>query len=307
VIRSDASAFGLRPSAGKAGFLPQHPVLALASSSVFFASMALLARIGAARGFSAAELVFVRMGIGAICCVVLFASGRANFEIARSGTLLARGVYGSISILLYFFAIARLPVGEATLLNYSSPLFTLIFAMLFLGERPGLRPVAGLAVTLSGLALTVEATSTAGLMSWGVLAGLGSAVMSGAAIATIRSLRRTSGPTMIFFTFCLVAMVISAPLAAPSLRLPAPRDLALLMGIGLTSTVAQLLFTAAMGHLSAVGTAVASPLTPVTAYLLGTLFLGEPLTPRIAAGGLIALGGVVLGAWQARPVAAEPD
>jgi drug/metabolite transporter (DMT)-like permease len=52
---------------------------------------------------------------------------------------------------------------------------------------------------------------------------------------------------------------------------------------------------------------VASPLTPVTAYLLGTLFLGEPLTPRIAAGGLIALGGVVLGAWQARPVAAEPD
>jgi drug/metabolite transporter (DMT)-like permease len=144
-------------------------------------------------------------------------------------------------------------------------------------------------------------------MSWGVLAGLGSAVMSGAAIATIRSLRRTSGPTMIFFAFCLVAMVISAPLAAPSLRLPAPRDLALLMGIGLTSTVAQLLFTAAMGHLSAVGTAVASPLTPVTAYLLGTLFLGEPLTPRIAAGGLIALGGVVLGAWQARPVAAEPD
>lgn len=292
----------IRPNAST-GFLPRHPVATLASASFFFASMALLARIGSERGYSAAELVFVRMGIGAVCCGVLFATGRARLERTRSWGLLARGLYGSIAILLYFFAITRLPVGEATLLNYTSPLFTLIFAMLFLGERPGLRPIVGLAVTLGGLALTVEATSGA-LLSLGVLAGLGSAVMSGAAIATVRSLRQTEGATMIFFTFCLVAMLIAGPLAAPTARAPELRDLALLLGLGLASTVAQLLFTTAMGHLPAVGAAVVGPLTPVTAYLLGALCLGEPLTPRIAGGILIAVTGVVLGAWQDRPAAA---
>jgi drug/metabolite transporter (DMT)-like permease len=277
----------------------RHPLAALASSSFFFASMALLVRIAAARGFSAAELVFVRMGIGAICCVALFVAGRARFELARSWVLLARGTYGSVAILLYFFAITRLPVGEATLLNYTSPLFTLIFAMLFLGERPGPRPIIGLAVTLGGLALTVESTSGT-LLSWGVLAGLGSAVMSGAAIATVRSLRQTAGPTMIFFTFCLVAMVLSGPLAAPTARLPASSDLILLLGIGLASVAAQLLFTDAMGHLPAVGAAVVTPLTPVGAYLLGTICLGEPLTARIAGGIVLALVGVALGAWPGR-------
>lgn len=239
------------------------------------------------------------MGIGAICCGALFATGRARFKIARSWILVARGVFGSVAILLYFFAITRLPVGEATLLNYTSPLFTLMFAMLFLGERPGLRPVAGLAVTLAGLALTVEATATAsGLAWWGVLAGLGSAVMSGAAISTVRSLRLTESAAMVFFVFCVIAVLLGIPLAAPTARWPAPGDLGLLLGIGLTSTVAQLLFTEAMGHLPAVGAAVVSPLTPVTAYLLGTLFLGEPLTPRIAVGGLLALTGVALGSWQ---------
>ncbi len=277
----------------------RHPILALASASFFFASMALLARMCAAHGFSAAELVLFRMGVGALCCGALFATGRARFSLSRSWGQLARGVFGSLAILLYFFAITRLPVGEATLLNYTSPLFTLIFAMLFLGERPGLRPIVGLAVTLGGLTLTVEATSpSGGLLSWGVLAGLGSAVMSGAAIATVRSLRQTVGPTMIFFSFSVVAVLISAPLAASTARLPSTADLVLLLGIGLTSTVAQLLFTDAMGHIAAVGAAVVSPLTPVMAYVLGTLLLGEPLTPRIAAGGLLALAGVVLGSWQ---------
>lgn len=276
----------------------RHPTLALAGSSFLFGFMALLARAGAARGYTSAELVFARMGVGALCCGALLATGRARFELfGRPGGLLLRGLLGSVAILLYFFALTRLPAGEATLLNYSYPLFTLVFAVLFLGERPGPRLVLGLAVTLAGLALTIEATSGR-LWSWGVGAGLTSAVVSGAAIATLRSLRQTAGSTMIFFVFCLVALLVSGPLAAAHVRPVPAGDLALLAGIGLASTAAQLLLTDALGHVSASRAAALGPLTPVTAYLLAAICLGEPLTPRIAAGILVALTGVLFGGWQ---------
>lgn len=270
------------------------PLLALGGASVCFATMATLARVESARGFDAPQLVFVRMGVGALACLSLFAAGRASFGLERPGVLLARGLYGSLAILLYFFAITQLPVGEATLLNYTSPLFTTLFAMLFLGERPGPRPLAGLLVTLVGLALTVDATGGAH-PSWGIAAGFASAVLSGAAVATVRSLRQTHGATMIFFVFCVVALGLSGPLAAPGARLPALRDVWLLLGIGIASTLAQLLFTEAMGYVSAVGAAVVTPLTPIAAYVLGALFLGEPLTSRICLGILVALAGVAVG------------
>ncbi len=283
----------------------QSPLVALAGSSVFFAAMALLARVEAARGFDAAQLVFVRMGVGALACLALFATGRAAWKIRRPLGLLARGLFGSSAILLFFFAITRLPVGEATLLNYTSPLFTTLFAALFLGERPGPRPIAGLLVTLVGLALTVDASGGA-RFSWGLAAGFASAVMSGAAVATVRSLRKTEGPTMIFFVFCVVALALSGPLAAPGAHLPAPRDVLPLLGVGVASTLAQLLFTEAMGYVSAVGAAVVSPLTPIAAYLLGSFFLGEPLTPRLGLGVLVAIGGVALGSLQPAASAAAP-
>ncbi|MHB8417811.1 MAG: DMT family transporter [Myxococcales bacterium] len=270
------------------------PLASLGGASLCFAAMATFARVESARGFDAAQLVFARMGVGALACLVLFATGRARFALRRPAGLLARGTFGSVAILLYFFALTRLPVGEATLLNYTSPLFTTLFAMLFLGERPGPRLFASLLVTLIGLALTVDATSGAHL-SWGLAAGLGSAVMSGAAVATVRSLRRSEGAAMIFFVFCGVALVISGPLAVPGARLPAARDAWLLLGIGAASTLAQLLFTEAMGFVSAAGAAVVTPLTPIAAYLLGAFFLGEPLTARIVLGMAIALGGVALG------------
>ncbi len=284
--------------------IKRHPVLALAASSGFFATMALLARIGAAHGFSAAELVFVRMSVGAVGAVALFVTGRARLKPNRPGLLVARGLLGSAAILLFFFAITKLPVGEATLLNYTSPLFTTLFAILFLGERPGARPIVGLLVTLAGLALTVQ-SSGGPLLAAGVAAGLASAVVSGAAVATVRALRQTDGAAVIFFVFAMVAMAISGPLALPTARLPMGIDVAILVGLGLASLAAQLLFTDAMGYVTAVGGAAVSPLTPITAYLLGALVLGEPVTPRIALGIALALAGVALGSWQGE-VAAAP-
>ncbi len=255
--------------------------------------MALLTRIASHRGYPADELVFVRMAVGAAGCLALWRAGQGSLRVTRPGLLLVRGLLGTAAILLFFFAIGRLPVGIATLLNYTSPLFTALFAILFLGERPGPRPLFGLAATFLGLALVVG--WPAGGSRLGVAAGLLSGVLSGGAITSVRALRRTEPPLPIFLGFSLIAILVSGPLAGPHARLPRGLDLPLVLGIGLCSLAAQLLFTDAMGHVSAVAGAVVSPLTPLFAFALGALLLGEPLSPRILAGSLLALLGVGYG------------
>ena len=275
--------------------------------------MALWTRVAAGRGYFAAELVFLRMGFAALACAGLFASGLARLRLRRPGLLLARGLLGSGAILLFFYALCQLPVGEATLLNFTSPLFTTLFAALFLRERPGPRLILALGLTLVGLAMTVDPAAGSPL-SWGMAAGLASAVMSGAAVTTVRALRGGLRPGLgseasregeagepienaptILFTFACIACLVSAPFVAAAPTTPRPADLPLLGALGLSSIAAQLLSSDAMGYVSAVTAAVTGPLTPLLAFAFGAIFLGEPWPPRVVAGSFVALAGVVFG------------
>ena len=75
---------------------------------------------------------------------------------------------------------------------------------------------------------------------------------------------------------------------------PSPSEWALLLGVGLSSVLAQLLMTEALRHLR-VGTAgVITQLTAVLTIASGAFFLGDPLSPTFLAGALLTLGGVAL-------------
>ena len=62
-----------------------------------------------------------------------------------------RGAYGGAAVLFYFIGIAHLPVGIATLLNYTAPVFTAIYAALFLGEAITRATLGALALTSVGV------------------------------------------------------------------------------------------------------------------------------------------------------------
>ena len=140
--------------------------------------------------------------------------------------LFLRGAYGGAAVLLYFLAIAHLPVGIATLLNYSAPVFTAIYAAAFLGE-------AITATTLGALALTTRRRrcwsswerrqpARSGFGRW-QLVGVLSAMLSGAAVATIREVRKTDGSWEIFAAFCAAGAAIAAVPRGAGLGAPAAR------------------------------------------------------------------------------------
>jgi drug/metabolite transporter (DMT)-like permease len=147
--------------------------------------------------------------------------------------------------------------------------------------------------------------------STGQLLALTSAVLSGVAVTSIRAARRENpeGPPAetawsVFFSFTALGLLVSLPTVLPPFGhwvSPTPREWALLIGVGLSSVLAQVIMTEALQHLR-VGTAgIISQLTAVFAIGAGALFLGDTLSPGFLGGAALTLSGVALVVLGASP------
>jgi drug/metabolite transporter (DMT)-like permease len=279
---------------------------ALVSAALVFAVMAVLARAVADR-LPGPEVALVRFLVGLLACAL--AAVRVRMHARNKLGLLLRGAYGGTAVLLYFLAIAHLPVGIATLLNYTMPVFAALYAAVVLGEPVTRGTLVALALTTLGVALVITGTAPAGEIGFGVwhLVGLGSAVLSGAAVATIREVRKSDGSWEIFAAFCIAGVLVTAPPAVAQWVWPTPGEWAVLVGVGLSSLVAQLLMTHALRYVRAAVGGVIAQLTPVASMALGWMFLGERFGGLALAGAAITLAGVTLGTYLASTRGTPPD
>jgi drug/metabolite transporter (DMT)-like permease len=269
----------------------------MVGSALLFGLMAFLAK-RASRVFDGAQIALVRFVFGLLAVAAQAVIRRAPLRPVAWRFLILRGVFGGAAVLLYFMAIDHLPVGTATLLNYTAPVFTAMFAAWFLGERLERLIYMAMGVTAAGVALVVygQGRALGGGYGWQALALL-SAVCSGAAVTSIRAARRTDGTWEVFAMFCLVGALFTAPPALAEWRAPTPAQWLLLMSVGGCAVVAQLFMTHALGAVEAAVTGIINELAVVTSIALGTLLDDEPLPGLSATGALVTLVGV---AWAAR-------
>jgi drug/metabolite transporter (DMT)-like permease len=284
---------------------PRTAALLVAASALLFAGMAVLVKHVTTR-LPGPEIAFVRFGVGLAACAL--ATTRYRLRARNWTGLFWRGAFGGSAVLCYFLAIEHLPVGVATLLNYTAPVFTATWAALFLGEPIGLRAAGALALTLLGVAGVVTGNAPTGFSGIGIweLVGILSALLSGAAVATIREVRKTDGSWEIFAAFSLVGALVTG---APALRgwvTPTVREWLILVTIGLVSVVAQILMTYALRFLRAALAGVLMQLTPVAALTFGYLLYGDRIAPVAFGGALVTLLGVSWGVRLASASQAAP-
>jgi drug/metabolite transporter (DMT)-like permease len=277
-------------------FAPASALLVLAS--LLFAVMAVLAKKVASR-LPGPEVAFVRFCIGLLACVV--ASTQIRLKANNKWGLLMRGGFGGGAVLLYFLAIEHLQVGIATLLNYTAPVFTALYAVAFLGELVTPATFGALGITTLGVGLVLKGTAPAG--SFGIggwqWVGIGSALLSGAAVATIREVRKTDGSWEIFAAFCVGGGVMTSIPTAAGWVSPTGLEWGGLLVIGLISVAAQLLLTYALRFVTAAGAGIIIQLTPVTALTLGWILFDERMVGLAVVGAAITLAGVSWGAYLA--------
>lgn len=271
--------------------------------------MALAAKLAAER-LPGSEIAFMRFAVMLVPLAAVPGLARRALTFQRLDLLVYRGVFGGVAVLLYFLALAHIPVGLATLLNYTSPVFSVAFAALFLGERVDRRLLVPLAAALLGMALAAGGggSGQGSLLRFGPweAVAIASAVLSGAALAAIRAARRTEGSWSIYGSFSLCGLLATAPFALPDFQRPTPWEWGLLAAVGLCSLIAQLLMTYAYRWVTNLQAGVISQLTVVLSILLGAVFLGDRLTAAQTVGSMLTLGGVLgVVRLQATPRAVE--
>jgi drug/metabolite transporter (DMT)-like permease len=270
----------------------------LVLAAVLFALMAVVAKSTAA-ALPGPEVAFVRFCIGLLACGI--AATRVRLRAKNKLGLILRGSYGGAAVLLYFLAIAHLPVGVATLLNYTAPIFTALYAAVFLDEAVRPATLGALALTTTGVALVITGTAPQGSLGLGAwqMVGVASALLSGAAVATIREVRKTDGSWEIFAAFCLGGALITSVPTAFGWVSPSRVEWAELFVVGLLSVLAQLLMTYALRFVRAAVAGIIAQLTPVAALAMGWIFLREAIVGVALLGAAITLAGVSWGAYLA--------
>lgn len=200
-------------------------------------------------------------------------------ELRRSGTpitsptwrmLAMRGTWGILAMLCYFRAIDAIPLADAVMLNYSSPAFAALFAIVILGERPTVRVVIALGLAMAAVAALAHPSFSGAALDTTIATGAG--VFSGAAYATVKRLTATDPPIRIVWWFNAIASIAMLPLAIVTWSAPNARDGALLFAIALTGTAGQLLMTAGFRHgpisRSAIPTVLVLALSTLGAWLV---------------------------------------
>jgi drug/metabolite transporter (DMT)-like permease len=219
-------------------------------------------------GASLGHAVFFRTAVTAALAAIAAVFLRAPVRGLPVRILLVRTLLGGSAMVLGFWAVGHLPLGDAEVLRRTSPLFVVVLAWPLLGERPGPVLVLLVLTALTGAALVARPTLDISFLP--AAAGLSAGALGAGAYLCLRHMAKATPVTVMvaFFTGCMA--LGSAPFA---LRTPVPEAALLLplLGAGIAGTLGQLLMTAAYRYAPAGVVATVGYLAVAFATLFGLL------------------------------------
>jgi len=265
------------------------PALWMLVASALFAAQAGLVK-AALESLSAIEVVFYRSAFGAVAMLAYVLLRRDRILTRHGGAQLALGAIGWISLLCYFAALGLLPLGTATALNYTAPIFLTLFVALLGLHRPRAFAVGGVMVGLAGVWLLLK-PSLAGQHWLGVWIALFSGVSGGFAYLLLSRLGNAGEPewrTSLYFS-AVGTVLGGVALLVLGASIDTGREVALVASIGVLATLAQLAMAAAYSYGTPLIPATFSYAAVVFSSLIGTYFWND----RLALSAWLAIGLVI--------------
>jgi drug/metabolite transporter (DMT)-like permease len=269
-------------------------------SALAFSVMSALVKHAGTR-LASQELVFARSVVAIVISVALLRRAGVRTLGDRRWLLLARGAWGYAALSCGFYAMTKLPLAEATMIQYLHPVFTAMLAAVVLGERADRSLVASVLLGSAGVLLVTRPAflfdaGGAALDPLGVAAALGGAVLTAVAYVGVRELSRTEHPLVIVLWFPLVSLPASLPATLAQGVWPRGFEWLALLGVGVFAQIGQVCLTRGLA-LEPVGRAMAISYVQIAfATLWGVLFFGEVPGVATLLGSLLVIFGTAISA-----------
>mgnify|MGYP001440469225 FL=1 len=242
------------------------------------------------------ELVFFR-SLGSLL-ITLFFLNKKRVPIFGNNkkVLLARGLFGTIGLCLFFITLQNIPLAGAVTIQYLSPVFTALFAVLILRERVKKKQWLFFSFAFIGVCL-LKGFDVSGQLSYCfVLVGVVSACFSGLAYNCIRHLRTSESTLVVVFYFPLVATPLMGVLSLFNWVKPEGTDWFYIIALGIVTQVAQVFMTKGIQSDSAGNIMTYKYVGVVFAFIYGYFIFKETYSFLSVFGIFLLLSGVILNA-----------
>ncbi|MCW1934613.1 DMT family transporter [Pararhodobacter zhoushanensis] len=247
------------------------------------------------------QLVFFRSAV-ALLPLVVFLWWRGDWPrglvTSRPFGHIGRCLMGAVAMFTSFATIRLLPLAEATMLSYLSPVMLAVLGWVLLSEQLNARRLGGVALGLAGAAaffLPASAGVLPDSAGLGVALGLLTAVLTAGALIQVRRLTLLGeGAGAIAFWFATVSALCGLATLPWGWVWPGAAGMALLIATGLAGGLAHILMTLSFSHAEASALAPFEYLSVLWAVALGFVVFAEvPGLAFLLAGPLILVGAFV--------------
>lgn len=226
-----------------------------------------------------------------------------------------RGLFGTTAMALTFTGLGLLPLPEVTAIGYATPMFAVLFAALFLGEKVRIIRLSAVALGLVGVMiviaprLSLDGGSLSTAATFGAIMVLIASILRALVQIHVRRLVQTDSTAAIVFYFSITASVLALltlPLGwatgweAIAWTRPPVLILLLLVLAGCIGGIAQILITSAYRFGGASMLAPFDYASMIFATIIGYVAFNEVATGPILIGASLVISGGVLIIWRER-------
>ena len=215
--------------------------------------------------------------------------GFAGMRTGRPVLHIARNIVHYSGQFAWLYALALIPLGQLISIEFTSPIWTALLAVTFLGERLTRPKLTAVVLGLIGIIIIVRPGVTA--IQVGHLAVLAAALFFGISLVMTKSLTRTDNVVKIIFWMLVIQSIIGLPPALMVWKNPPMELWPWIVVIGFTGSFSHYCLTRALTHADATLVAPIDFLRVPLSALLGWLLYHEQIDIWTASGAALILAG----------------
>lgn len=271
-------------------------ILYIIAAGFFFALMTFFVRLSG--DLPTMQKAFFRNAVAAVASVVILSRSQQGFRIRKQSwpSLFMRCMCGTAGLICNFYAIDKMTISDANILNKLSPFFAIVASVFVLKEKANAVEWGTVVVAFTGALFVVKPSFQMNFVYAlvGVLGGIG----AGVAYTFVRKLGKQGerGPVIVM-CFSLFSCIITLPFMIAGYVPMSMKQLGILLLAGASATGGQLCITKAYTKAPAKEISVYDYTQVLFAAILGLLFL-EQIPDKFSVIGYAIIIGSAIARWK---------